>query len=146
IMARAVGWSLGAGLVFGLAVSVASTVVLLRMLADNNALHTRPGHIAVGWLVVEDIFTVFVLVLLPVILGRGTPATVGALAAGLAEATLKVAGLMLFTYFVGRSVIPRLLTHVAKTRSRELFTLSILVLALGISVGATKVFGVSMAL
>src|SRR5688572_30967416 len=70
VVALAVGWGWAAGVVFGLAVSVASTVVLLRVLADNNDLHTPAGHIAVGWLVVEDLFTVLVLVLLPVVFGR----------------------------------------------------------------------------
>jgi monovalent cation:H+ antiporter-2, CPA2 family len=144
-LASAIGWSTGAGLVFGLSISVASTVVLLRMLADNDALHTNAGHIAVGWLVVEDVFTVFVLVLLPALVGD---AHADAESVGFAvfEAVLKVGGLVAFTFVVGRRLIPKLLGHVAKTRSRELFTLTVLVIALGISVGSAKTFGVSMAL
>jgi len=147
LLAHFAGWGSAAGLVFGLAVSVASTVVLLRMLADTNTLQTRPGHIAVGWLVVEDVFTVFVLVLLPALLGSKGEAVGGStLIWSLGEATLKVAGLVAFTFFVGQRLIPKLLEHVARTRSRELFTLSVLVLALGIAVGAALLFGVSMAL
>lgn len=141
------GMSLSAGLVLGLAISVASTVVLLRMLTDSNRLHTQAGHVAVGWLVVEDIFTVFVLVLLPVLVKPGgEPQSGSEIAVALGVATLKVGALIAFTAIVGRRVIPKLLEHVALTRSRELFTLSVLVLALGIAVGSAKLFGVSMAL
>lgn len=146
-LAYFVGWGGGAGLVFGLSISVASTVVLLRVLADNDALHTRAGHIAVGWLVVEDVFTVFVLVLLPVLVGPQAAAAGGTdIAFSVLTAMLKMGGLVAFTFVVGRRALPRLLTVVAATRSRELFTLTVLVIALGISVGAAKVFGVSMAL
>ena len=145
-LAHVQGWTSGAGLVFGLAISVASTVVLLRMLSDNDALHTAPGHIAVGWLVVEDVFTVFALVLLPVLVGRGATASGKDVAWAVGNAVLRVGGLVGFTFIVGRRLIPKLLEYVAKTRSRELFTLTVLVLALGISVGASLLFGVSMAL
>ncbi|KXU35946.1 sodium:proton exchanger [Cephaloticoccus primus] len=145
------GWGWPAGIVFGLAVSVASTVVLIRVLADNGDLHTVTGHISVGWLVMEDLFTIFVLVLLPAIFGAA--ATGGELALGLGEvskatgwATLKIGALVAFTFIVGGWVIPRLLTAIAKTGSRELFTLAVLAIALGIAVGSAKVFGVSMAL
>jgi CPA2 family monovalent cation:H+ antiporter-2 len=146
LLAHFAGWPLLAGLVFGLAISVASTVVLLRMLSDQGLLHTRTGHIAVGWLIVEDIFTVFALVLLPALIDNGSESRVALIARGVGEAILKVSGLVAFTLLVGQRVIPRLLTSVAKTRSRELFTLAVLAIALGISVGAAKVFGVSMAL
>lgn len=145
LLAIQIGWSWKAGLVFGLAVSVASTVVLLRVLVDNNDLHTPAGHIAVGWLVVEDIFTVLVLVLLPVIFtttGNGPVAIVQSLL----WAVGKIAFLIVFTFVVGGRLIPWLLGHVAASRSRELFTLTVLVLALGIAVGAAKLFGASMAL
>ena len=145
-LARWAGWSTIAGLVFGLAISVASTVVLLRMLADNQALHTKPGHVAVGWLVVEDVFTVFVLVLLPAIAGPGGAGTSGDIAGSLLKALVEVCALIGFTFLVGQRVIPWLLTYVASTRSRELFTLTVLVIALGIALGAAKLFGVSMAL
>lgn len=143
---RAFGWSLGAGVVFGLAISVASTVVLLRVLSDAGILHTRAGHVAIGWLIVEDLFTVLVLVLLPVVAGRAAPgSSTGALLA-IAVAMAKIAALVGFTLLVGRRVIPRLLECVARTRSRELFTLAVLVLALGIAVGSAQLFGASMAL
>jgi len=141
----AFGWSVAAGIVFGLAISVASTVVLLRVLADNNDLHTPTGHIAVGWLVVEDLLTVLVLVLLPVV-AHGQTAGFGGIGLALVWAMLKIGLLVGFVFFVGGRVIPWLLTQVAATRSRELFTLTVLVLALGIAVGAAQGFGVSMAL
>jgi len=145
------GWSWNAGLVFGLAISVASTVVLTRVLADNDALHTRTGHIAVGWLVVEDIFTVIALVLLPALVGhQADPAAAGgagsSLFAAIGIALLKLGALVALTFLLGGYVIPKILAYVARTGSRELFTLTILVLALGIAVGAAKLFGASMAL
>lgn len=145
LVARWLGWSWSAGIVFGFAVSVASTVVLLRVLVDNNELHTPTGHIAVGWLVVEDIFTVFLLVILPVLFGAGTADTTNLpLAIGLSLG--KIVILVALTFFIGGRLIPWLLEHVAATRSKELFTLTVLVLALGIAVGSAQVFGVSMAL
>jgi CPA2 family monovalent cation:H+ antiporter-2 len=145
LVAVGFGWDAAAGLVFGLAVSVASTVVLVRVLADHNELHTPTGHIAVGWLVVEDLFTVLVLVLLPVLF-RGAAAGGPGVALALGWAFLKIGLLVAFVVFAGGRLLPRLLGHVAATRSRELFTLTVLVLALGIAVGAATVFGVSMAL
>lgn len=139
------GWTWPAGIIFGLAISVASTVVLMRVLVDHNELHTPTGHIAVGWLVVEDIFTVFVLVVLPALFGDGTKAGSG-LWLSLGGATLKIGALIAFTFIVGGWVIPRLLGYIAKTGSRELFTLGVLVVALGIAVGSATLFGVSMAL
>ena len=139
------GWTWSAGLVFGLAISVASTVVLLRVLADNNDLHTPSGHIAVGWLVVEDLFTVFLLVLLPMLFGPGTVER-GNVPLALGLSVLKIALLVVLTFFLGGKLIPRLLNNVAQTHSRELFTLTVLVIALGIAVGSAKLFGVSMAL
>ena len=145
VLARAFNWDWSAGLVFGMALSVASTVVLLRVLADHRDLHTLTGHIAVGWLVVEDLFTVLVLVLLPALFG---PQDGGSLAVvlELVKAAVKIAVLAVFTLVVGGRVIPWALDKVVATRSRELFTLTILVIALGIAVGSTKLFGVSMAL
>ena len=138
------GWDWTAGLVFGVALSVASTVVLIRILADNNDLHTAAGHIAVGWLVVEDLFTVIVLVVLPVLFGGASSGS--GLAVALAVTALKVSALVAFIFLVGNRALPWLLDRVAATRSRELFTLTVLVLALGIAVGSAAVFGVSMAL
>jgi len=145
VVARVFGWDWGAGIVFGLALSVASTVVLLRVLADHRALHTPTGHIAVGWLVVEDLCTVLVLVLLPAVFG-GPSAGLGHMLLALGTAALKLTVLVGFTLAVGGRLIPWLLERVAATRSRELFTLTILVLALGIAVGSAMLFGVSMAL
>jgi CPA2 family monovalent cation:H+ antiporter-2 len=144
LLAVAFGWSWPAGIVFGMALAVASTVVLVRVLADNNHLHTPAGHIAVGWLVVEDLFTVVALVLLPALVG-GTGET-SPLWQGLAITAVKVSALVAFTAVVGARLIPRLLDYVADTRSRELFTLTVLVLALGIAVGSALIFSVSMAL
>ena len=138
------GYSTAASIVFGLALAVASTVVLVRVLSDNRELHTSAGHIAVGWLVVEDLLTVIVLVLLPTLF-VGTP-TAGAIARNVAVTLLKVGALVAFAAVVGQRVIPALLDRVAATRSRELFTLTVLVIALGIAIGAAMLFGVSMAL
>jgi len=148
--AAAVGYGIAIGsgaswqgaIIFGVALSVASTVVLVRVLADNRDLHTPKGHLAVGWLVVEDLVTVIALVLLPVFLTGGSER----LGVTLALTALKVTALVAFTVLVGKRVIPYLLDRVAATRSRELFTLTVLVLALGIAVGSAYVFGVSMAL
>jgi CPA2 family monovalent cation:H+ antiporter-2 len=144
IIARWFGWSWSAGIVFGMALAVASTVVLIRVLADHRDLHTPTGHIAVGWLVVEDLFTVLALVLLPVLFGQEGSESSIFVAAGLTA--LKVAALVGFTMVVGTRVIPYVLDHVAVTGSRELFTLTVLTLALGIAVGSAAMFGVSMAL
>ncbi|MFT3775685.1 MAG: cation:proton antiporter [Minicystis sp.] len=145
IVTHAAGWSLSAGAVFGLAISVASTVVLLRVLADYDALHTPAGHVAVGWLIVEDLFTVLLLVLLPILAGQGAGSP-GRVAISVGLAIVKVVALVVFTLVVGRRLIPALLARVAKTQSRELFTLTVLVITLGIAVCAAKLFGASMAL
>ncbi len=152
------GWDLAAGLIFGLSLSVASTVVLLRALEARGMLDSMNGRIAVGWLVVEDLVMVLVLVLLPAVgelmagtggsggsVGTGGNAH-GALLATLGSALLKVAlfiGLMLA---VGRKLLPRLLWLVAQTGSRELFRLCVIAAAIGIAVGAAQLFGVSFAL
>lgn len=139
------GFPWSSGIIFGLAISVASTVVLTRVLSDSNDLHTPVGHIAVGWLVVEDLFTVAVLVVLPAILGDQSSGLMPMLTA-LAIAAVKIGALLGLTVVVGDRVVPRLLGIVAATRSRELFTLTVLVTALGIAVGSAALFGVSMAL
>ncbi len=142
------GWGLAGGLVLGLSVSVASTVVLLRALGERGELDTPQGRIAVGWLILEDLFTVLVLVLLPtlapVLLGTGGSLADIALDLGLAATKLALfAGLMLVG---GVRVVPRILAHVERTGSRELFTLAVLAIAIGIAVTAYAVFGVSFAL
>jgi monovalent cation:H+ antiporter-2, CPA2 family len=144
VVGRAFGWGWPESLVLGISLSVASTVVLVRVLADNRELHTPTGHIAVGWLVVEDLFTVLVLVALPALAEGG--ATPFQLAGALAWTLVKVGGLVTVTMIVGTRAIPWLLDRVAATHARDLFTLTVLVLALGIAFGAAKVFGVSMAL
>jgi CPA2 family monovalent cation:H+ antiporter-2 len=138
------GWGWTSSLVFGLTLSVASTVVLVRVLSDTRQLHTSSGHIAVGWLVVEDLLTVIMLVLLPTLVG-GTVTIAGVLG-NVALTLAKVSLLVAFAVVVGVRAIPTLLDLVAATRSRELFTLTVLVLALGIAVGSSVIFGVSMAL
>ncbi len=143
------GWTWTAGLVFGMAVSVASTVVLTRVLADNRALHTPSGHIAIGWLIVEDLFTILVLVLLPAVFGGAADAAHAGgqgLWATLGMALLKLGALIAFALLAGQKLIPLVLGYIARTGSRDLFTLAVLVLALGIAVGSAKFFGASMAL
>jgi monovalent cation:H+ antiporter-2, CPA2 family len=142
--AHALGWPWLSASVFGLTLSVASTVVLVRILSDRHQLHTRVGHLAIAWLVVEDILTVLVLVILPTLAAPTLSAS--SVASGIAVAVIKVAGLVAIAFPLGGRVVPQILDRIAATRSRELFTLSVLVLALGIAVAAAIVFGVSIAL
>jgi CPA2 family monovalent cation:H+ antiporter-2 len=144
LLAHSFGWSWSSGVVFGIALSVASTVVLIRVLSDNNTLHTRAGHIAVGWLVVEDLVTVIALVVLPIVFGQTGQDR--SLPVSLVIMAVKVVALVLLMIGVGSRYVPRILDYVAAVRSRELFTLTVLVIALGIAVASAKVFGVSMAL
>lgn len=137
------GWSWSAGAVFGIAISVASTVVLTRVLSDNRNLHTPTGNLAIGWLVVEDLFTILVLVLLPVIFTNNSEAGI---IATFGITILKLIALVIFMLFVGQKILPKILKYIVKTGSRDLFTLAVIVLALGISVGAAEFFGASMAL
>ena len=143
-VAHAFGWTWSAGLVFGIGLSVASTVVLIRVLTDNRDLHTRAGHIAVGWLVVEDLLTVLVLVVMPAIFAQAPGESHVAFSLGLAA--VKVVALTALVLVGGRRIVPWLLTRIAATRSRELFTLAVLALALGVAVLSAELFGVSMAL
>jgi CPA2 family monovalent cation:H+ antiporter-2 len=151
------GWSLGAGLVFGLSLSVASTVVLLKALEERNMLNTPNGRVAVGWLIVEDLAMVLALVLLPAVaemLGNGAHGAAGHAAdAGgqpllltLAITLAKVGVFAALAIMFGPKVVPWLLTQVARTGSRELFTLTVLAVAIGIAYGSAQVFGVSFAL
>ena len=156
------GWSWGTGIVFGLALSVASTVVLLRALEERGILDSADGRIAVGWLIVEDLITVLALVLLPALApllgaspeavaaaadaaGHAAPASGGVLST-LGITLLKVISFVAVMLIVGRRTIPWLLSRVANTGSRELFTLAVLAVALGIAFGAAALFGVSFAL
>ncbi len=148
-LARWLGWSHGAGLMFGLALSVASTVVLLRALEERRLVETEKGRIAVGWLIVEDLAMVLALVLVPAlsgVLGGNAPEGSGGIAATLGLTLLKVAAFVALMLVVGRRAIPWLLERVAGTGSRELFTLCVLALAMGIAFGAAELFGVSFAL
>jgi len=145
------GWSWGASLVFGTSLSVASTVVLLRALESRHALNTVNGRIAVGWLIVEDLFVVLVLVVLPAIaglLGGNSPAGhEGESVGGAIGVTLaKVAAFVALMLVVGRRVLPKVLWLVARTGSRELFTLAIVSAAIGLAYGASELFSVSFAL
>jgi len=152
-LGSALGWSVGGGLVLGLAISIASTVVLLRALTDRNELETPQGRIAVGWLIVEDLLAVLLLVLLPTIapiLGTGDtgesvpvgPDTLAPVAFALAKAVAFAVVMIV----VGARLVPWLLVIVAREGSRELFTLAVLAIALGIAFVASSVFGVSLAL
>ena len=139
------GWTWTAGIILGMAISVASTVVMALVLAEWRDLHARIGHIAIGWTVVEDILTVALLLLLPILFGPDT-ADKSNIGAVLGVAGLKILGLVAVVVALGKWGIPWAMEHIARTRSRELFTLAVLVLAVGIAVGSAKFFGVSMAL
>jgi CPA2 family monovalent cation:H+ antiporter-2 len=148
------GWSVGAGVVLGLSLSVASTVVLLKALEDRNVLTTVNGRIAIGWLIVEDLAMVLALVLLPAFTealgGQGGTAAHAPGAQGLVVTlglTLaKVAAFVAIALLVGPRVMPWLLRQVARTGSRELFTLCVLTVAIGIAFGSALLFSVSFAL
>lgn len=144
----AFGWPPVAGFVFGLALSVASTVVLLRALQERRIMETERGRIAVGWLIVEDLAMVLALVLLPVLAQSMNGAEAGApsLLSILGVTLAKVAGFIVFMLVVGTRVIPWVLHYVAHTGSRELFRLAVLAIALGVAFGAASLFGVSFAL
>jgi CPA2 family monovalent cation:H+ antiporter-2 len=147
----AFGWPPTAGLVLGIALSVASTVVLMRGLEDAQLLSTVPGTIAVGWLIVEDLLTVVVLVVIPAIAGAsGAEGATAARSTGfltaLAVALGKLAVLVALVLVAGSRVVPWLLERAARLRSRELFTLTVLALAMAIATGAAYFFGASMAL
>ncbi len=152
------GWSLPASLIFGLALSVASTVVQLRALQERRLVDTDRGRISVGWLVVEDLAMVFVLVLLPALAtavhgalpqGEGTdvgvPAGAG-IGVAIAVTAAKIAGFVALMLIVGRRVVPWLLHIIAHTGSRELFRLGVLAIALVVALGAAELFDVSLAL
>jgi len=142
------GWSLMTGLVFGLCLSTASTVVLLRALEERQLIDSQRGQIAIGWLIVEDLVMVLTLVLLPAIAGmleQGN-ASPQLLAWDLLLTIGKVAAFMVLMMVVGRRVVPWILAKSAATGSRELFTLAVLALALGIAFGAVEFFDVSFAL
>jgi CPA2 family monovalent cation:H+ antiporter-2 len=150
------GWPIGAGVVCGLSLSVASTVVLLKALEERNLVDTPRGRVAVGWLIAEDLVMVLTLVLLPIFADIASGRTAGA-ASALNTGTVPIAFLIAFTLckvaafagvatLLGPKTVPWLLTKVARTGSPELFTLTVLAIALGIAFGSAQVFGVSFAL
>ncbi|MGY1488633.1 YbaL family putative K(+) efflux transporter [Methylobacillus pratensis] len=149
-MALAIGWPLGEGLIFGLALSTASTVVLLTALQERRILETKRGQIAIGWLIVEDIAMVLTLVLVPALSGmlggEGNNLDGSALLNTMALTIGKVIAFVAVMLLVGRRIIPWLLARTAATGSRELFRLAVLAIALGFALGATYIFGVSFAL
>ncbi len=143
--ARSFGWSDGAGLVFGMALAVASTVVLVRMLTDEKRLTAHDGHVAVGWLIVEDVFTVLALVILPALAVRPGEEG-GSIPVALALALGKAAVFAVLVWVVGTRLISRLMERMARTRSEELFTVAVFVIALGVALVASQVFHLSVAL
>jgi len=148
-LAHAFGWTFGAGLVFGLSLSVASTVVLLRAMQERRLIETERGRIAVGWLIVEDIAMVLALVLLPPLAGilKGqSGADFVTLGLPLLLTIGKVGAFVVVMLVIGRRAIPWLLHYVAHTGSRELFRLAVLAIALGVAYGAAMLFDVSFAL
>lgn len=150
ILANAWGWSFGEGLIFGLALSCASTVVLLKALESRQLIDSMNGKIAVGWLVVEDLATVMVLVLMPplagILGGSSAEAASAPLWQTISITIIQVALFLALMLVVGKRFLPWALWHVAKTGSRELFTLSIIATAIGIAYGASALFNVSFAL
>ncbi len=149
-LAWTLGWSIAGGLVFGLALSVASTVVLLRAVQERRLIETERGRIAVGWLIVEDLAMVLALVMLPALGGSLPPnatgdATSWALAAALALTFGKVVAFVALMLIVGRRLVPWVLDQVAGSGSRELFRLAVLTIALGVAFAAAKLFAVSFA-
>lgn len=142
------GWSLEVGVVIGLAIGVASTVVLMRVLTDNHILHTPQGHIAVGWLIVEDILTVVALIVLPSLAlpSQGSAFTIYSLAGSIAVALGKFALLALVMFTVGRACVKYILFKIARLHSQELFTVTVLALTFVIATGSALLFGASIVL
>jgi len=158
-LALSMGWTVGAGLVFGLAVSVASTVVLMRAIQERRLMETERGRIVVGWLIVEDLAMVLALVLMPALAQVLDGSSNDSFASEplVTRFGLGLAGVLVFTFVkvgcfvglmlvVGRRVVPRILHYIAHTGSRELFRLAVLAIALSVAFGAAKLFGVSFAL
>ena len=140
-LARSWGWSPDAGLVLGLAASIASTVVLLRGLMDNVLLNTSYGRVAIGWLVLEDLATILILVFLPPLFSDS-----GNVGLSVTWGLLKAGSFVLIILMVGPRLLPWLLMKITFTRSRELFILSVVAIAMGTAVGSAELFGVSLAL
>lgn len=147
-LSAVLGWSLMTGIVFGLCLSTASTVVLLRALEERQLIDSQRGQIAIGWLIVEDLVMVLTLVLLPAVAGMMEQGDVGfaTLAVDMGITIGKVIAFIAIMMLVGRRLVPWIMARSAATGSRELFTLSVLALALGIAFGAVELFDVSFAL
>jgi CPA2 family monovalent cation:H+ antiporter-2 len=147
-LSELMGWSHVEGLVFGFSLATASTVVLLRAMEERRLLDTRRGKIAVGWLIVEDLACVVALVLIPALAGAldGSGGSAGGIWKALALTFLKVGAFVAFMLVVGRKAIPWVLERIAGTGSRELFTLAVLAIAMGVAFGSAELFGVSFAL
>jgi CPA2 family monovalent cation:H+ antiporter-2 len=144
LAARALGWSHGAGIVFGMALAVASTVVLMKMLIERDRLAGRDGHVAVGWLIVEDLFTVIALVVLPALAIKGASAAATAAEVGFAIGKAAIfAGLV---WMLATPLVGQVMERVARARSAELFTLSVFTIALGVALVAAELFQLSVAL
>jgi CPA2 family monovalent cation:H+ antiporter-2 len=157
VMFGAIGWDVRAGLLFGLALAVASTVTLLRALNEHGLMRSSEGHVAVGWLIVEDLASVVVLAVVPVLAGPvvdastsvGDPTDASSAAGSIGSmlwAILRLVAMVLVVFVGGSWIIPRLLRQVARLRSAELLTLTILVFSVAIAVGAAVLFGASVAL
>lgn len=148
LLVVSMGWPWQSGIVMGLSIGVASTVVLVRVLSDFRILHTPDGHIAVGWLLVEDIITVFALLFIPALAAgmNGTPLALPELFQQIAWMFLKFAGLILFMFTIGKKIIAYILAKVMETESHELFTLAILAMTFIIAVGSSILLGTSIAL
>ncbi len=148
LLIHSIGWSWEAGVILGLSIGVASTVVLVRMLADQNLLETQQGHIAVGWLIVEDVLTVITLILLPtlVTLLQGSYVSAQEVAFSILLVIFKFLLLAAIMFTLGRKIVTYALFKIARTRSQELFTLAVLALTFLIATGSALIFGVSIAL
>jgi CPA2 family monovalent cation:H+ antiporter-2 len=145
-LAMLMGWGHVAGIIFGFSLATASTVVLLRAMEERRLLDTRRGKIAVGWLIVEDLACVVALVLIPSLAGALDGDGGGSIGKALLLTVVKVGAFVAFMLIVGRRVIPWVLERIAGTGSRELFTLCVLAIAMGVAFGSAELFGVSFAL
>lgn len=143
-----IGWSIEAGLIIGLAIGVASTIVLLRVFMDNDQLETVQGHISVGWLIVEDLLTVVVLIFLPVLAGlfNGEAYSLSSVSEMLLVVVLKITFLFGLVFTLGQKVISKIMEIIDRTKSQELFIITVLALTFIIATGSAVVFGTSFAL
>lgn len=148
LLIYSLGWSVEAGIVFGFAIGVASTVVLVRMLSDTNLIHTPAGHLAVGWLIVEDLITVVMLLLIPTLELSFSGQQLSLMSFGMTLLFLvfKIIALVLIMFTLGQKIVSTILSKVTLTKSHELFTVTVLALTFVIAAGASFLFGVSIAL